>query len=808
MTTDVMAARLTRGAVRAAALWGLLMASAFASTPPIVDIAADTESVNLSSSLVYACPTLPVEDLSAARQLTYQALESGSVSFGYMSQPCWFRIQVFNRDDRPAELVLHSLYSALDYVSLFTQSAEQVSAQHSGSAEPFDSRPLSIAPIAFPITLQSKELKEFYLKIKTHAPFTLPLRITTHDAFYEQRVVATTWQGVLFGVGIGLFFYNLFLWMANSGRAYGFYLMHLTFSLLFFSAVQGFNYSWWPEWNEWNSRSPHIFILAALFSGTLFAREFLNTRRWLKVDRLLIGAMAIIIVVIIGILTLPRGNIERLVPLLMMLDLPILLFAGIFAWRKGQSEAPIFVISWGVFLVTETTVALSAYGILFRLDISLILMQMGLNAQLVLLSLALSSRINTLKDDRIKQEENIIRTRAESAAKGVFLATMSHEIRTPMNAVLGISQLLSATTVTREQRGYIDMLDSAGKSLLVLINNVLDYSKINSGHFEVENIDFELRSLLKECAAMAAVSAQEKLISVECVVERGMLGFAHGDATRLRQILMNILGNAVKFTDHGRIFLRANTKKIEDKSGFYLNVEVEDSGIGMSASEALIIFDEFNQANASVRRKYGGTGLGLAISKKMIEAMGGAISVRSEKSRGTTFSFSVILNSVEKPHKQHPKPVRYEKVCFPGLRVLVAEDNVVNQLVIAGLLRILGVDAVLCNDGQKVLDIIESGEQFDLLLMDCEMPVMDGYKATRQLRKREKSLSLPALPIIALTAYALPEYKEKCLTVGMSDYLSKPVALTSLQQALQRWCPSFAQHLIEKDNGKAEPARA
>ncbi len=484
---------------------------------------------------------------------------------------------------------------------------------------------------------------------------------------------------------------------------------------------------------------------------------------------------------------LPLEYIARFLPAILMLDMPLLLYVGIKGWRAGQAQAPIFLLAWGIFLLTEMTVALASYGFVFRLDIGLRIMQVGFSAQLVLLSLALANRIKTLSDERLVQEKEIARARAESTAKSDFLATMSHEIRTPMNAVLGISQLLAAGRLNPEQRRHIEMLQSAGKSLLAIINSVLDYSKISAGHLQLECIDFRLWDLLDECVGMIAVGATGKSLSLQTEIDENLPEWARGDAGHLRQVLLNLLGNAVKFTGQGHILLRVSSTPGKTAQDFYLSVQVEDSGIGLNMADSERLFQAFNQADSSVTRKYGGTGLGLAISRQLVEMMDGRIGVRSTPGQGATFWFTVLLQKIDAPQVIPDNSPQADQAPLAGLRVLVAEDNAVNQLVIAGLLNVLGIESVMCNNGSEVLSLLESGKVFDLVLMDCEMPMMDGYEAARRVRAREKALGLPPLPIIALTAHALPEHREKCVAAGMNDHVPKPLALPALEAVLRRW---------------------
>lgn len=775
---------------KACLLWLALLAAACAGAtePTAVLLESSFAKTALEPQLLYACPPHDVDDLATARLLDYRPLPEANISFGYRASPCWFRFRLTNTSTSKLALIVNIDFSILDHVQLFIPGDAHNQILTSGSAEPYDKRPLRMRSISFPLQLDVLHTQDYYLRVATHTPFTVPISLSSQAAFTEERISREWWQGIFFGIGAGLFLYNLFLWQAVRERSYGYYLAHLSFALLFFGAIQGINYSWWPDWQEWNSRSPHVFFYGFLCAGTLFAREFLRARQWPHIDRLLISVVALLLAGAIATLVLPLGYMTPFLPALIMLDMPLLLYVGIRCWRAGQPQAPFFVIAWGFFLLPETLVALSAYGFFFRLEKSLIFMQIGFSTQLVLLSLALANRINTLKDEQRLREQEAHLARAESAAKSEFLATMSHEIRTPMNAVLGITQLLRDTRLDKGQSDYIDMLQSAGQSLLNIINNILDYSRITAGKLDLECADFRLQDTITETIGILSPSARRKSLPLEFEIAQDLPEWLRGDPMRLQQIMLNLLGNAIKFTEHGHVLLRVSFLPGKAGNDICLNMQVVDSGIGISPEDSQYLFQDFSQANASISHRYGGSGLGLSISRKLVEMMGGQIGMNSQPGQGSTFWFTAFLQKSRAPEAMAQD--RTEKAHgHEGLRVLVVEDNSINQLVIVGLLRKMGIEPAVCSNGEEAIALLEQSEGTDIILMDCEMPVMDGYEATRRIRMRESRLGLPAVTIIALTAHAVREYRDKCLAAGMNDFLSKPVALRELRVKLDRWHP-------------------
>jgi len=863
-------------------------------------------------------------DFSSIKQsVNWKRGETPALNFGFTDSAYWVRLPLYNGSNA-ANWLFQAEYALLDDVELYVEHQGQlINYYRAGNALAFAERPIKHRTFVFPLPLQPNRDYMLYARFAGKVSVQLPLMIWEERAFWQQDQRQNLLQGLYFGVLCIMAVYNLFLYFSLREKVHLIYVLMVCGVMMFMLAFRGIGYTYlWTNHLWWNERVISFIIPFANGCFVWFANEFLHARQLApRLYRVQTSFMMISFLLAAASLLLEPNRLTPLNSAWVLIS-----FVGIgflsSALLMRDRAARFFAAAYLIFIYGGIVLALSKFGLIEYSFTSENSLQLGSILEAFLLSIAIGERIRMLQAEKMQAmhaemlareeafqlAEREMRSQMESRAKSEFLASMSHEIRTPMNGVLGIADLLKETPLNDQQREYLTTLSNSGRSLLTVINDILDYSKVEAGKISLDVHEFDLHELVEETVSLFVPQIKKSGVKLFAHLDDAVPRKWCGDSHRLRQVLLNLLGNAFKFTEHGAVKLSVRL----EPSGALLCFEVLDTGLGLSKEQCERLFQSYNQADASVSRKYGGTGLGLAISKRLVELMEGEIGVNSTLGVGSCFWFTVRLTAASNGHAEmagteqfsthiivssdaqvklnlrqqlqqlgglvicvdslrefhhraagFPSPIKSifvqteeglsdafmhavdalkpEKVVILGhhqgsatsgrddylflpypittqrighifdnvrkdevarkpavirerlqLRVLVAEDNKVNQLVIRGMLRQLAIEPVVVENGHEALTHYQNApDEFDLILMDCEMPEMDGYQAASAIRRWEQHQGLRPVPISALTAHILEEHRQQAEQAGMDHYLAKPIDKEALLRVLRLYAPEM-----------------
>ena len=719
---------------------------------------------------------------------------------GYSRSVFWLRLDL---NYRPQALqgqqpwLLEVAYPPLDRLDLYlpdSQGRFQL-AQRTGDVLPFTSRQVAQNNYLFELNLQPNQPQRLYLRVQSQGSVQVPVSLWSPVAYLEEQPARIYVLGIIYGVLLVMLVYNLFIYLSVRDPSYLYYILYIASFGFYQVSVNGAGIEYfWPD-NPWwaNAATPFLIGASGLF-GCQFARSFLLTREhspW--ADRLLLLLMGAGLLVMLLALVASYGLALRLATVLALLFTVLIFCVGILAWRRGLRVARYFIFAWSAFLLGGIINTLMVLGYLPNMFLTMYASQIGSALEVGLLSLALADRINAMKAERERileragQDLEVLNRELANSnrLKDEFLATVTHELRTPMNGVIGSLELMQTLPMDAELGQYQKTASSSARDMMRMVNDILALTELQAGKLYPRCAAFSLRGLLDSLRVQHGPRAVEKGLRFNLELDESLPDTLEGDAGKLGQCLGYLLDNAIKFTQQGNVTLRVTRNGVQG-NGLPLCFAVLDSGVGFSASAAQPMFQHFQQLDGSLTREHGGLGVGLAICRQLVALLGGQLSQQSQPGQGSCFQLAIELGLPEQGPQQAQA---LQRPSGPLLRlpeqctVLVVEDNAINQLVLRGMLLKLGYRVRTADNGAQALDLLRA-ERVDAVLLDCQMPVMDGFATCRALRQ------LPAcseLPVLAITAHSHSGDRERCLAAGMSDYLGKPVKFEALQVLLHDW---------------------
>ena len=729
-------------------------------------------------------------------------------TFGFQNSTFWFFLPVLN-DTRQQQWIVQAGRPHMDSLTLLVldEQGPLLERIEHGDTLPWSKRPWPSTSLAFPLTLEPNKPYLLVFKASSSSVIELPLSVFSETEFLLREAVYLGLMGLCVGAILAMLFFNFFLYTSIRDRSYLMYVGYLIGILFHVVSRQGFGIRWlWPEAPELNN------IIQAL-SGSLgtifillFCQEFFKLRSIApRVSSLLSSAVGLYLVTILYVLATNSVLAIRVMTAAGGLSLIPLLGIGFWQWRNGNRAAPRFLLSFVPFGLMIPIFMLKTYGLIEHH----ILLDHGfeISASLAawLLSFALASRFTFLQaeNERIQRSatsqleqrvtERTYELNMALEARSQFLAVMSHEIRTPLNGILGTAEMLRDNLTDDEQYRLLRVIEQSGNNLLALINDILDFSSIESGKVPINYEIFNLVALAEEIIQSFEHRSVHNNLDFQLHIAPHSGTFCQGDALRIRQVLLNLVSNAAKFTESGSIIVSIN-RDLQDAD--YVLFEVIDTGIGIPESVLGKLFEMFQQGDSSTRRRYGGAGLGLAICRQLVELMNGEIGVQSKVGEGSRFWFRLPLPrrdslSAAALADGSVTPLAITDPINPenGLRVLAVDDNRINLTVAQGILRKLGHSSEVCESGpEAIATLLNDQRPFDLILMDCEMPDMDGFETAREIIRLQQEGKLAPVPMLALTAHALPDKIAACQAAGMRGHLAKPINSERLAQAIDSIC--------------------
>ncbi|MEL0645381.1 7TM diverse intracellular signaling domain-containing protein [Olleya sp. Ti.3.14] len=733
---------------------------------------------------------LSIQDILLEKNLEYQDLSSDNQSLGFTSQNYWVKFKLENTSNDKATYYLETARPVTDKANMFIVTQDSIQTFKSGDQIPFETRQVAHRSTVFKLVLLPNTVQDVYMEFGSDGEtINLPLNLFTESEFwimnYKQQLFLGLFYGLLFLAGIiYLFFYTSL--KEKTFLYYGCYVFSIA---LLQGALDGFIFEFLlTNGGYLNSKAV---LIAALFSNFFllkYCEYFLKVSQYLGSFKIVYNIIYVVLGVLFVMVFISPKTMEFVYPLSNLNGLLslILLLATIFTMRYKKLRVD-FYFSIGIFflIIGLLGFVMNNLSLLPNNFFTLNSSKFGTGMEVIFLSLSMTNLLKKLREDKEESQELALnRSQEISQLKTFFMSNMSHELRTPINAIMGIAQTELKNNGNSESNKNYEIIKNASLSLLSNVNDILDFEKIEKNELKLVNEVFNPFNAVTEISNNWKLEAQRKGLNYHFEIDADIPDFIESDLERFVQIINNVLSNAVKFTAEGSIGFKLKCfPQPNDVNRFSL--QVSDSGVGMTPETKKNIFDSFNQMRNNHKRKFGGIGLGLTIVNRLVDLFDGEITVESQLNKGTVVYIDLPLKVVKIATLSDQKANPSTRHAAP-LNVLVVEDNMLNQMVIK---KLLSTDnkftMVIANNGEEALKLLTNAS-FDLILMDLQMPIMDGYEATQHIRSGICGPKIQSIPIIAVTADVMQETKQRVLNIGMNDYMTKPINKELLFKKIER----------------------